>query len=426
MKRNLFVCAAVFCVIIVCLSGGGRPAGEQSSQGESTTLNFMSWGDANEIQIMKSLLAEFEKKNPDIKVKYEANPGNYRQKLQTLFASGTAPDVFYMSIEDYPIYAQKNVLADLAPYLKKSKVVQADDFFSDLLDFYRQGEQILALPKDFSPWVLYYNKQLFQEAGEEYPTENWGWEEFLNAARKLTKGNQQWGTALAWAPYLWPAIIWQNGGEVLNSSGDRCLVDSPEALEAIRWYANLYLKEKVVPSPLTGAQADSQQLFMLGKIGMYPGTAWNRIGFRNIKDFEWSFAPLPKGKKRASVFSNTGYCMSKTSKKAEAAWKLIEFLAGPQGQLLNGKAGTAYPALRSVAVEQEIIAPTAYPNEPNEIFANSLSYCRPLPQISGYPEMFSDASEALERIWNKVETPEEAMRKLANHLNAQLGKLGKR
>ena len=130
-----------------------------------TVIQFASWGSKSEIDILKPLLDEFEKENPEIKVDFMHIPQNYFQKIHLLFASNTAPDVIFMNNLNLPVYANAGVLEDLSAY-------RSQEFYPQALEALSWQGKLYAIPRDVSNLVVYYNKDLFRKYDVKFPQEN--------------------------------------------------------------------------------------------------------------------------------------------------------------------------------------------------------------------------------------------------------------
>ena len=127
------------------------------SKSTKTTVQFASWGSESEISILKPILKDFEKENPDIKVDFMHIPQNYFQKIHLLFASNTAPDVIFMNNQYLPIYANAGVLEDLTNDFDFSK------FYPQTVKALSWEGKIYAVPRDVSNLVIFYNKDIFDK-----------------------------------------------------------------------------------------------------------------------------------------------------------------------------------------------------------------------------------------------------------------------
>ena len=314
------------------------PVATEAPVTEPVNLTLSFWGSDLDTQVYQERVNMFMEKNPDIKVELLYIPSDYSQKVQTMIAGGTAPDVIQLS-EDVHSYSSKGQVISLNDFVSKDgldlKVRYGET--GGLTTAYSMDGNLYAMPDRGGALILYYNKDMFDAAGVSYPTKDWTWVEFLDATQKLTvrEGDAvtQYGFAAGgWWPW-WMSFIYMNGGAVLDASGQP-VVNSPEAVEAIQFYNDLVYKYQVAPSPEDYANLGTNSpdpLFAQGKVAMSTTGFW---GIGGLKDatFNWDIAPLFKNKQNATVVFGSGLAISKDCKNPEAAWKLIEFLTSEEGQ----------------------------------------------------------------------------------------------
>jgi multiple sugar transport system substrate-binding protein len=300
------------------------------------TLSF--WGSDLDSQVYQQRVNLFTAKNPNISVELIYIPSDYSQKVQTMIAGSTAPDILQLA-EDVHSYSSKGQIIPLSDYIAKDNIDLKARYgeTGGLTKAYSMNGNLYAMPDRGGALILYYNKDMFDAAGLSYPTKDWTWTEFQNAAEKLTKRDgdkvTQYGFAAGgWWPW-WMSFIYMNGGAVLDQNG-KPVVNSSEAVEAIQFYNDLVYKYRVAPSPEDYANLGTNSpdpLFAQGKVAMSMTGFW---GIGGLKDatFKWDIAPIFKNKTRATVIFGSGLAISKDCKNPEAAWKLIEFLTGPEGQ----------------------------------------------------------------------------------------------
>lgn len=314
------------------------PAATEAPVTEPVSLTLSFWGSDLDTQVYQERVNMFMEKNPDIKVELLYIPSDYSQKVQTMIAGGTAPDVIQLS-EDVHSYSSKGQVISLNDFVSKDgldlKVRYGET--GGLTTAYSMDGNLYAMPDRGGALILYYNKDMFDAASVSYPTKDWTWVEFLDATQKLTvrEGDAvtQYGFAAGgWWPW-WMSFIYMNGGAVLDASGQP-VVNSPETVEAIQFYNDLVYKYQVAPSPEDYANLGTNSpdpLFAQGKVAMSTTGFW---GIGGLKDatFNWDIAPLFKNKKNATVVFGSGLAISKDCKNPEAAWKLIEFLTSEEGQ----------------------------------------------------------------------------------------------
>jgi len=300
------------------------------------TLSF--WGSDLDSQVYQQRVNLFTANNPNITVELIYIPSDYSQKVQTMIAGGTAPDILQLA-EDVHSYSSKGQIISLNNYITADNIDLKARYgeTGGLTAAYSMNGNLYAMPDRGGALILYYNKDMFDAAGLSYPTKDWTWAEFLNAAQKLTLRDgdtvTQYGFAAGgWWPW-WMSFIYMNGGAVLDASG-KPVVNSPEAVEAIQFYNDLVYKYHVAPSPEDYANLGTNSpdpLFAQGKVAMSMTGFW---GIGGLKDatFRWDIAPIFKNKVRATVMFGSGLAISKDCKNPDAAWKLVEFLTSPEGQ----------------------------------------------------------------------------------------------
>lgn len=344
------------------------------------TLRFVGGAFPLYDRIRKDLARGFEELHPNVRVRYEATSGSdYWVKIQTLIAGGTAPDVFIaFSAADLINLANKGALLDLTPYAESDKNFSQDEYFPVLIDAFTHKGRFYGLPSGFTPEVLYYNKDAFDEAGLEYPDDDWTWETFLETAQKLTKRDEKgkiirFGTSVQLYPRYWLLFIQQNGGSFLNVDKTRCIINSPEALEAVKFIHSLYSKYQVVPGYREpGEQASDYRLFASGRSCMFIGGRWLTVTFRQKKDLRWGIAQLPKKKVRITILDYMGWVVSSQTKHPQLAWEFVKYLAGEEGQRYIVEVGDSVPILKSMANSPEFLHDPEHPEEDNEVYLRAI------------------------------------------------------
>jgi multiple sugar transport system substrate-binding protein len=347
-------------------------------------LTYMYPGDATEIKIVEKYITEFEKVNPDIKIKKINVPtlDGYFRKLLSMFAGGTPPDVFYIESFFFRKLVYSDLLLDLEDYFKRDAKIDAylNDIFPRLLDLWRENGRLYALPRSWTPVVLFYNKDIFDEAGIRV-SNDWDWNTLTEVAKKLTIRDKEgriirYGLGFTWG-YFAPMYIWQNGGKFFNDDYSKCLLNSQEVIDTIQWYSDLINKYKVMTPPFTEAGTISdqsvQQLFMSGRVAMYYDIFYMISVYRTNKNFRFEVMHPPKNKKRASVLLHSGWGIYKNTKYPEAAFRLVKFFVSPVTQKIITQSGHDIPVLKSLAYSKEFLNPNELPENEN-VFLEAIEY----------------------------------------------------
>ncbi|WP_197089563.1 sugar ABC transporter substrate-binding protein [Bacillus sp. SA1-12] len=297
-------------------------------------ISFMGWGNEQERELYTKVFKEFETRNPGYKVNYIYVPKDYDTKLKTMIIGNTMPDVFYIGENLATEYAKSGKLAVLDPYIEKYPELVAN-FVPGLLEYGKyQGKQY-AIPKDWSPYAMYINKDLFKEAGIPIPTSDWTMEEFMDLAQKLTiteKGKiTQYGAALEtwWAP--WSIFVGNEGGKWFNNGKSN--LNDPKVIKGLKRMYDLFQTYKAAPSPAATKQAGmgQSQMFETGKVAMFPTGRWMVPTYRQALNFEWTAVEMPKGVTRVTPVSSGQLAVSNESDHKEAAVKLLRHVLSKEG-----------------------------------------------------------------------------------------------
>lgn len=354
MIKRILIKIVIFCCIINLISCSTKSPIENENV---VTISSASWtATITEMQLIKSLVAEFEKRNPTIKVKYEIISGDYMSKILTQLAGGGAPDCFWADMTFIRPLVAKNAIADLTPFIQADKI-DVSDFYPSLLEPFTVDGKYYGLPNDACTLALFYNKDMFDKAGVAYPNENWTWDDLVAAAQKLTIDSNkdgiidQWGIVLPRRPDFYFPIIYANNGRVFKENDpDQILLTQPAAIEAMQYYADIALKHHASPSHGQASDLDIAKGFHMGKIAMMVSGWWDMVDTeKNAPNLKYDVAPLPKKKVRGTVNLATATVMKKNTLHPKETWEFIKFMTGTEGQLVRCKSGMAGPSRKSVA-----------------------------------------------------------------------------
>ncbi len=330
------------------------------------TLRCVYWGDTSEIKIITDSVERFKKDNPGIDVKLERLPSGdpYTEKILTEIAGGNPPDVMFVNAEQFINYAAKGILLPLNSYVGRD-MFPVERFYKRIIDKFTLNGELYVLPRDIAPvCVVYYNKQLFDDAGLRYPTDDWTWNDMVKMGqaikKKLPDGTTVFGFADDWP--IWEAFVLSSGGKFVDDlkKPTKCLLDSKEAVAGLKFRQDLIYKYKIAPSPsqLTAmGGVGSVDVFMQSHAGMFFSGIWKTPFLRQITKFKWDAVMFPKSPsgKRSFFLSGGGYAALKTTKHPEKAWKLLTFLSGEEGQKELARTGLAQPAMKDIAGSKDFL-----------------------------------------------------------------------
>jgi multiple sugar transport system substrate-binding protein len=273
-------------------------------------VSFIVWGDPAEKVAYESLVDAFEQRSDiDITLTHIPGQSDYRKRIATDFAAGQPANLMLINYRRMSTFAAKNVLEPLGPYLERSTVIKESDFFPEPIASFRYKGSLVCIPQNVSSLVVYYNKQLFDQAGLAYPSDNWTLDEFVQAALTLTKDTNgdgqtdQYGVGIDPSAIRLTPFIWQNGGELVDNAAtpSQLTVDTPQATQAAQWFVDLQIKHRVTPDAVAAESEDNESRFQNGRTAMLFESRRAVPTLRTINTFDWDVAPLPQGKQQVGI-----------------------------------------------------------------------------------------------------------------------------
>lgn len=346
--------------------------GEETSK--QAEITYSIW-DPVQLPGMQAVAKVFNEQQDDVHVNVEVTPWEqYWTKLESSAKGGKMPDIFWMHSNEIAKYSEGHVLMDLSEVIETSDEIDFSLFPEELVELYTDGDEQLGIPKDYSTIGLWYNKDLFDQAGIDYPDETWTWDTLLDAAIELT--DQEKGIYGFLAPLNreegYHNFIYQNGGKVLSDDKKQSGFRDPATVEAVQWYVDLSIKHGV--SPTAGEFSDNSDMsyFQAGRAAMSLFGSWMTAEIasnENSNEFA-DVAVLPAGEERASIFNGLANSISADTPHPEAAIEFLEFLSSEEGMILQGKEGGAIPALKGA----DVSFTEAYPQFNTEVFIEQMDY----------------------------------------------------
>ena len=404
------------------------PATAAPKQPASIVLS--GWGNVEELNLYKNIIAAFMQDNPDVKVDLLGIPdaGEYGQKLFPMIAAGTAPDCIRTGTQFFPgLYAQ-GALLDLTPYFEKSpEMLDPNLYFTDLYDIYRMDGKYYGTILGPTVMLMYYNADLFAKAGVQPPTDSWTLADYVEAAKQLTvrDGDRiiQYGSNVVTAREVWEGIVWSKGGQIFDDmrKPTKCLLDSPEAIDTFRWMQDLVYKHKVAPTTaqLQGLEGGWDS----GRIAMELTGSWSINTRRKITAFKWDLAHQPKDKYRVAChFAGAVVVYAKTKFK-DASWALARYFQSDRAQKLIAEDGLNTPMMRKWAESDTFLKlPGAPPH--HRVRVEVMQYSRNRDAyFPAWQEVQSKVwAPEIDKLMLNKQSPEETAQNITKGTNALLRK----
>lgn len=351
MKRNTYrLLLVISLTLLVALSAcyaPAAPAPEQAAGGEpaaeeaGTVILRAGTGDSGEgLNPHQSIIADFEDQNPGILVQLEAIAGrDYYTRILTQIAAKRAPDVMNIGDDAVPSFVSTGAFLPLDECLA-SLDFDTDVYLPGLLDPGMVDGQLYFLPKDYSTLAVYYNKAIFDAAGLPYPEDGWTWDDLLATAQALTQDTDGDGQADIYGIQLpanwttgfeyWVAAA---GGSLISEDGASYVgyMDSPEAIRAAQFYADLYNEYAVAPPPADlSAFGGGNSDFDTGKAAMRIFGRWPQAGMLNNPNIDLGVVGTPSDAVEANILFWGGFGIASTTEHPAEACKFLSYYAGPE------------------------------------------------------------------------------------------------
>jgi multiple sugar transport system substrate-binding protein len=349
-------------LVAACVAPSAPGGTAESGTAETQSLIFSSYTWSGYEAAMTEVINQWKTENPNVEVEGQFVAEDYWTKLQTQMASGVTPDV---GIADYGrtvSYAKTGTLLPLDDYIARDGF-DIDQYVPAALaqyrwrtdDFDSGGEDgtIYGLPSDGQGFIFAYNKTRFDEAGIDYPTDDWTWDDLVEAAAALTNPEaDQWGVA---APGLGTLLrgnfVYAAGGEFTTPDLREMTLDNEATASAYKWVWDLIYTHQVAAPPNPSQQVNP---FMSGQTAMYFDGVWWIADLATITDFEWDLAMFPKhpqtGKRTTSLESD-GWWAFKASRNPDLAWSLVSYLGNAAGQAKFAELNYVIPPCIAEAAE---------------------------------------------------------------------------
>ncbi|MFB9171617.1 ABC transporter substrate-binding protein [Roseibium salinum] len=351
------------------LAATGLALMQGAANAEDVTLNWALW-DWDKVAYYKPLIEAYEASHPGVKIEHtDLGSSDYNQMVMTQLTGG-GDNLDIISIKDIPGYAQMVNTGRLMNLTELGAVPEDTSGYGGLIEALTVDGNLYGLPFRTDFWIVYYNKDLFDAAGVEYPTNDMTWAEFDEKARAVTSGfgaDKVYGAHLhTWRSTVQlPAI--QSGETTLVSKDysflkpwyERALKLQEDGV--IRSYASLKTSQTHYSGPWF-----SSQIAMLPMGSWFIGTQIDKVKSGESTATNWGMVkyPHPEGVEAGATAGQvTSLGINVNSKKADAAKDFIEWVSGPEGAAIVSETGTI-PALRDENVIKTITAKEGFPSDP--------------------------------------------------------------
>ncbi len=371
-RRILLVIVAAAALLSLALAGC-RPRDTQDGRIE---LVLTSAGGVEERELYRAVIEEFEAEHPNIQVRLLPISRDYYQKVLVMIAGRDAPDLIWMG-QSFGEFATRGAFMDLTDRIEQE--VDTDEYFPGPLSWYNIDGRQLGIPFAIDMDFVVYNKDLLDQAGVPYPTDEWTGEDLLEMAKQLTRDTDGDGRTDQFG-YRGGVDSSAFGAEIVSDDGKTPLCNSPEMIDYLQFTLDVVHKWKVSPLPndLEQEGLDAFEAFRGGKAAMMRFYTWDLAELPiKFADMNWDIVMMPRFAKRSHWASSQAVLVSADTPHPDEAWELAKCFFGDEFQRAMSFRGL--PPNRRVA--EEIMA--EHQGDPENLRAlfKASDYLHPFPRV---------------------------------------------
>lgn len=299
-----------------------------------TVITFWHTHNDDEAKTLKEIVADYETKNPKIKVALQQVPfSDAQNKYKTVAQAKDAPDIFRAEIAWTAEFASLGYLMALDMYMTED---YQKKFFAAPLKYNYYDKHFWGVPQVTDTLALMYNKKIFKDAGLEVPKTS---SELITTGKRLTNAEEnKYGFFYRGDPYWFLPFLWSFGGGMVTEEKE-IVINTEDSIEALNYLIDLRTKEKILPQVVDFANDyDNQQTgFKTGKYAMIVNGPWSTsdiLGGAEFKDpNNLGITRIPAGKKGfSSPVGGHNYVIAANTKHLQETWDLVDFLTLPENQ----------------------------------------------------------------------------------------------
>lgn len=408
---------------IVAASSVGCDRGTDAGGVELRVANWGGPANLSEfLELDRGIQRAFEAAHADrgVRVVIEQIPGEgqYTSKLMMMHLAGNMPDVAHLDASSAAVFVDNGVMMDLSARIASDPDVEEGMFFPNVVDIARRGEKVYALPLDFTPMVIVYNRRLFDRAGVAYPQEGWTREEFLTTCAALKQRplseSEVWYPIdfFNWMPGWYPFLL-AGGGDVLTSDGRGAVgaLNAPASVASLRFIVDMILRDGYAPHPRVRT-AVGKDLFRAELSAMTLTGHWMMLEYRR-DGLDVGVVSVPHTGERKTVMYACSLAIPVQARNPDLAWAFVKHMTSTEVQKLRNSTGLAISANRAAA---EALAT----DDVEGAFLREVRFARPPwgARVERYPVIEEFGWEMMEDVLHggvSVETAASETAKLIEH-----------
>ena len=371
-------------------------------------------------KIIDAMAADFEKANPDIKVKpiYSGNYGETLAKALTANKSGSPPQVAVLVASDTLTLIDEDAVAPMDQFVKTpADKAWLDGFFPAFMMNGRYLGKTYGVPFQRSTQVMYWNKDEFKAAGLDPDKPPQNWDQLVEYGKKLTKQDAsgkvtQWGLIVpsgVTSHWFLQGFTTQNQAKLTNEAGTEAYLHTPAAIEALSFWTDLARKHKIMQEGIIDT-GNAPNEFIGGRAAIMFHSTGNLTNVKNNAKFPFGVAMLPERKQRGSATGGGNiYIFKKSSpEQLEASFKFVKWMTSAP-QAARWGIATGYVAGRQDAWDTPEMKQYQKDFPPASVALQQLPFCAPEFETHAGPRTTKALEDAIAASLTGTKTPDKAL-----------------
>jgi len=433
---TFFLLFSCFIFVSTVALPGGKKAVEAPVP-EKVEIVFSDWhlAEPHWEKSLKEAFVIFEKENPDIKVKLDVvSYGEKETKYTTEIEAGVGPDVFHLHAYSIKSFIEKGYTYNITTFIEAEGAGFIDAWYPQTVELMKKDGRYFAMPGDFMAMVLFYNKNLYREAGLDPSKPPKTWDEFLEYAKKLTRDRDGDGKIDTWGfgtigaidpgfELRFTPILFSHGGTYLTDNNKCSALTTPEAIEALKFFVELVTVHKVVPPGVTAQNPGTVRQQMANEqIAMLLGSGWTPpiVDTNNpsLNAFEvLEAAPIPVKAGTKPKFSTTAWLsawvINPNTKHPEEAWKVVKFITSKSMEEKWFRDARVLSSRKDVSGEYDELLKDKFA----KVIAAELEHSKFVPQLKEWPQIIEAINAAAQETFTGAKSPDQALKDANEQIN---------
>jgi len=394
------------------LAGALLSGGAAAAQDRVTLTWWDYYPNPTQVAVLEALFAEYTAQHPNVTFERTYVPiSDYTKNVMLAAASNQLPDLLVIDNPNHSAVAATGALLDVTEQVREAGF--EEQYLEGPMSSAKYRDRFYGLPLESTNLAVFYNAKMLREKGIEPPTT---WDEYLDAARKLT-GPNVYGHGALFPPtetgaYQFLPFLWSAGGDL-----DR--LDGPEALRALE-YLKTFFDEKLIPSDaiVMRSHNDLRTRFVAGNIAMMVNMPFQIPILREEAQksgLEWGVVPLPADKERTSILGGVNVAASARSPHGDVAWDFIRFVAESPTYRQGLIDSYQLPPRKDYLAD-----PAWQPSQEMKVFIDNMEVARARAYGPAYPQVSDILTGMLQSVFTGTAEPKAALAAAAERIRPLL------